>query len=314
MRPPATCRPARTAPRSPRALVPVDAATQAPGPGLSPRAALPASRRSHAPQGAPDRHADTLARAPPAAWPARRALPWHALRPHSVGLLGPLPTAGWAARTSRRPPRAPHPHGAASASAARRYPCARPRPQPPGNATCSPQVPRPAEGPAPGTPTPLRTRPPQLGLQDAPSPGTPTDPTVWGAQGHCRPPAGPPAAPRDRHGPRTRTAPRPTRPPAATHAPGPGLDPPPAVPRGLPLAGHRDRHQGTAPEMNTTRQQLYTHDRALVLPRLCPPSPMTDARARPHYRGRGGHTTAPAQVTRRRQTATPRPPLAPVEG
>ena len=219
MRPPATGRPARTAPRSPRALVPADAATQAPGPGLSPRAALPASCRSHGPQGAPDRHADTLARAPPAAWPARRALPGHALRPHYVGLWGPLPTAGWAARTSQRPPRAPHPHGAASAPAARRYPCARPRPQPPGNATCSPQVPRPAEGLAPGTPTPLRTRPPQLGLQDAPSPGTPTDLSVWGAQGHCRPPAGPPAPPRDRHGPRTRMAPLPPQPPAATHAP-----------------------------------------------------------------------------------------------
>ena len=226
MRPPATGRPARTAPRSPRALVPVVAATQAPGPGLSPRAALAANRRSHGPQGAPDRHADTLAHAPPAAWPARRALPRHALRPHCVGLLGPLLTAGWAARTSQRPPRAPHPHGAASASAARRYPCAEPRPQPPGNATCSAQVPRPAEGPAPGTPTPLRTRPPHLGLQDAPSPGTPTDPTVWGTQGHCRPPAGPPAPPRDRHGPRTRMAPLPPRPPAATHAPGPGLKPP----------------------------------------------------------------------------------------
>ena len=111
MRPPATSRPARTAPHSPRALVPVDAATHAPGPGLGPRAALPASRRSHGPQGAPDRHADTLARAPPAAWPARRARPRHALRPHSVGLLEPLPTAGWAARASQRPPRAPHPLG-----------------------------------------------------------------------------------------------------------------------------------------------------------------------------------------------------------
>ena len=194
-------------------------------PRPQPPSRLPASRRSHGPQGAPDRHADTLARAPPAAWPARRALPRHALRPHGVGLLGPLPTASWAARASQQPPRAPHPHGAASASAARRYPCARPRPQPPGNATCSLQVPRPAEGPAPGTPAPLRTRPPQLGLQDAPSPGTPTDPTMWGAQGHCRPPAGPPAPPRNSNGPCTRMAPRPPRPPAATHAPSPGLDP-----------------------------------------------------------------------------------------
>ena len=111
MRPPATSRPARTTPHSPRALVPVDAATHAPGPGLGPRAALPASRGSHGPQGAPDRHADTLARAPPAAWPARRARPRHALGPHSVGPLEPLPTAGWAARASQRPPRPPHPLG-----------------------------------------------------------------------------------------------------------------------------------------------------------------------------------------------------------
>ena len=144
----------------------------------------------------------------------------------------------------------PHAH-----LAARRYSCARPRPQPPGNATSSPQVPRPAEGPAPGTPTPTLARPPQQDLQDSPSPGTPTDPTVWDAQGHCRPPAGPPATPRDRHGPRTRMAPRPTRPPAATHAHGPGCDPPPVVPRGLPYAGHRDRHQGTSHEPNTARQR-----------------------------------------------------------
>ena len=111
MRPPATNRPTRTAPRSPRAPERMDAATHAPDPDLGPRAALPASRGSHGPQGAPDRHAGTLARAPPAARPARRARPLHALRPHSVGLLGPLPTAGWAARTSQRPPRAPHPLG-----------------------------------------------------------------------------------------------------------------------------------------------------------------------------------------------------------
>ena len=107
-RPSTPLHPARTAPRSPRADVPVDAATQAPGPGLSPRAALPATRRSHGPQLAP---------------------------------------------------------------------------------------------------------------------GTPSDPTVWGSWGLCRPPAGPPAPPSDRHGPRTRTAPPPPRPPAATHAPGPGLSP-----------------------------------------------------------------------------------------
>ena len=249
MRPPASGRPARTTPHSPRALDPVGAATHAPCPGLGPRAALPASRGSHGPRGAPDGHADTLARAPPAAWPAQRARPRHAPGPHGVGPLEPLPTAGWAAHASQRPPRPPRPLG---------RPPLLMRPAPasaPGNATSSPQVPRPAEGPAPGTPTPLRARPPQQDLQDSPSPGTPTDPTVWDAQGHCRPPAGPPATPRDRHGPRTRMAPRPTRPPAATHAHGPGCDPPPAVPRGLPYAGHRDRHQGTSHEPNTARQR-----------------------------------------------------------
>ena len=109
-----------------------------------------------------------------------------------------------------------------------------------------------------------RTRPP---------PGTPTDPTVWDAQGHCRPPAEPPATHRDCHGPRTRMAPRPTRPPAATHAHGPGCDPPPAVPRGLPYAGHRDRHQGTSHEPNTARQRQRTRVHALVLPPLCPSLP-----------------------------------------
>ena len=111
MRNPATSRPARTTPHSPPALVPVDAATHAPGPGLGPQAALPASRGSHGPQRAPDRHADTLARAPPAAWPARRARPRHTLRPHSVGPFEPLPAAGWAAHASQRLPRPPHPLG-----------------------------------------------------------------------------------------------------------------------------------------------------------------------------------------------------------
>ena len=108
MRPPATGRPARTTPHLPRALDRVDAATHAPGPGLGPRAALPASRGSHGPQGAPDGHADTLARAPPAAWPAQRARPRHAPGPHGVGPLEPLPTAGWAAHASQRP-KAPAP-------------------------------------------------------------------------------------------------------------------------------------------------------------------------------------------------------------
>ena len=103
--------PARTTPHSPRALDPLDAATHAPGPGLGPQAALPASRGSHGPQGAPDGHADTLARARPAAWPAQRTRPRHAPGPHGVGPLEPPPTAGWAAHASQRPPRPPHPLG-----------------------------------------------------------------------------------------------------------------------------------------------------------------------------------------------------------
>ena len=111
MRPPAPGRPARTTPHSPPALDPVGAATHAPGPGLGPRAALPASRGSHGPRGAPDGHADALARAPPAAWPAQRTRPPHAPGPHGVGPLEPLPTAGWAAHASQRPPRPPRPLG-----------------------------------------------------------------------------------------------------------------------------------------------------------------------------------------------------------
>ena len=164
------------------------------------------------------------------------------------------------------------------------------RPPPPSSL---PHVPRPTVGPSSGMPTPLRMRPPQPDLRDAHAPGTPTDPTVCGTQGHHRPPAGPPAPPRDRHGPRTRMAPPPPRPPAATHAPGPGLDV-----RGLPHAGHRDRHQGTTAGPNTTRHQPYIRDSALVLPPLCPPSPLTDARARPHHRGRDGRAPAPPGTRR----------------
>ena len=249
MRPPATSRPARTTPHSPRALVPVDAATHAPGPGLGPRAALPASRGSHGPQRAPARHADTLARAPRAAWPARRARPRHALGPHSLGPLEPLPTTGWAAHASQRPPRPPHPLG-------------------------RPPLPmRPALASAPRqrnllTAGPSAHRGARTGHADAlaraPS-------TAW--------PAGR-ALPRHAHRPcfvgrsgplRTAgwTARNPPRPPRVPHphgaasdpaarrypAPSPGCDPPPAVPRSPPYAGHRDRHQGTAPEPNTVRQQ-----------------------------------------------------------
>ena len=123
-----------------------------PAPASAPRqrnllTAGPSARR-----GAPTGHADALAHAPPAARPAGRALPRHAHRPHCVGRSGPLPTAGWTARTPPRPPRAPHPHGAASASAARRYPCARPGPRPPAGCAARPPVSR-TQGQAPGDST-----------------------------------------------------------------------------------------------------------------------------------------------------------------
>ena len=122
------------------------------------------------------------------------------------------------------------------------------------------------------------------------------------------------------HRPTTATGPAPAwhplrlgRPPLPMR-PAQASTPPPAVPRGLPHTGHRDRHQGTTAGPNTTRHQPYTRYSALVLPPLCPPSRLTDARARPHHRGRGGHTTTRAEVTRRQQKATPGPPLAPDEG
>ena len=87
MRPPASGRPAHSTPHSPRALDPVGAATHAPCPGLGPRAALPASRGSHGPRGAPDGHADTLARTPPA-WPAQRTRPPARPRAPRCGALG----------------------------------------------------------------------------------------------------------------------------------------------------------------------------------------------------------------------------------
>ena len=249
MRPPASGRPARTTPHSPRASTPWAPLPTRPAPASAPeQRSLPAA-------------GPTALGGPPTGTPTPSPVRPPQLGLHSALAPGtpPGPTV-WGPWSLSRPPAGPptppsNRQGPRAHLAARRYSCARPRPQPPGNATSSPQIPRPAEGPAPGTPTPLRARPPQQGLQDSPSPGTPTDPTVWDAQGHCRPPAGPPATPRDRHGPRTRMAPRPTRPPAATHAHGPGCDPPPAVPRGLPYAGHRDRHQGTSHEPHTARQR-----------------------------------------------------------
>ena len=97
-------------------------------------------------------HAHALARAPSEAWPAGRALPRHAHRPYCVGRSGPMPTAGWTARNPPRPPRAPHPHGAASDPAARRYPCARPGLRPPAGCAARPPVRR-AQGQAPGNST-----------------------------------------------------------------------------------------------------------------------------------------------------------------
>ena len=215
----------------------------------------------------------TSRRGPPTGMPTPSRM-----RPPQLGLHGALapgtpsdPTVWgpWGLCRTPAGPLAPPSdrHGPRTRSVARRYPCARPRPQPPGNATCSPRVPRPAERPAPGTPTPLLMRPPQLGLQDGPPPSMPTDPTVWGAQRHCRPPAGPPAPPRDRHGPRTCMAPRPSRPPAATHAPGPGLNPPAGCAARPPVG----RAQGQAPGDSTCTE----HDTpATVNPCSCSCAPV----------------------------------------
>ena len=156
-------------------------------------------------------------------------------------------TTGRSACAAPRPPRAPHPHGAASASAARRYPRAQPRPRPLGHASSLLLVPRPAVGPSSGAPTPLHTRPPRQGQRGARAPGAPADPMEWGSQGHCWPPAGPPTPPRDRHGPRTRMAPPPPRPPAATHVPGPGLNPPAGRAARPPAHGTQGRARGDRP-------------------------------------------------------------------
>ena len=197
MRPPATGRPARTAPRSPRAHVPVDAATQAPGPGLSPRAALPASHRSHRPQVAP---------------------------------------------------------------------------------------------------------------------GTPSDPTVWGSWGLCRPPAGPPAPPSDRHRPRTRTAPPPPRPPAATHAPGPGLSPHATQP------AHRRSHGPQRGPHRARRRPCARAPRSLACrtrpPPARPPTPRCGALRttadrrldRPHP---PATATGPAPAWRRVSLGRPPLPMRP---
>ena len=238
MRPPATGRPARSAPRSPRALVPVDAATQAPGPGLSPRAAASCQPQVPRPAGGPrqarrhpcacaPRSLACMARSPPARpptplcgapgasadrrqgrphlpatatgpAPARRRLrlgrpplpmraaPASAPRQRNLLTAGPSARRGTRTGARRRPcaraPRSlacgtrppparpptplcaalratadrrldrPHPHGAASASAARRYPCARPGPRPPAGCAARPPVSR-AQGQAPGDST-----------------------------------------------------------------------------------------------------------------------------------------------------------------
>ena len=68
---------------------------------------------------------------------------------HHRSCSGPLPTAGWTARDPPRPPRAPHPHGATSYPADRRYPRARPGLRPPAGCAARPPVRR-AQGQAPG--------------------------------------------------------------------------------------------------------------------------------------------------------------------
>ena len=99
---PTTGQSARAAPRLPRPRHPHGAAsTSAACP--APRSCCALAAGPAARSGARIGRADALAQAPPTAWPAHNA---------------------------PRPPRAPLPHGAASASAARRYPPARPRPGP----------------------------------------------------------------------------------------------------------------------------------------------------------------------------------------
>ena len=102
-----------------------------PAQASAPRPRFPLAAGPAARSGARIGRADALAHAPPTARPARRACPRRARRPHGVGLSRPPPAAGRSAHTAPRPPQAPHPHGAASASAARRYSRARPRPEPP---------------------------------------------------------------------------------------------------------------------------------------------------------------------------------------
>ena len=85
---------------------------------------------------------------------------------------------------------------------------------------------------------------------------------------------------------------------------------PPAVPRGLPHTGHRDRHQGTTTGPNTTRHQPYIRYCALVLPPLCPASPPTNARARaPPGTRRPHHNTCRGDYapTESNSRASPRP-------
>ena len=120
-----------------------------PAPASAPRQRNQLTAGPSARRGARTGHADALARAPSAARPAGLALPRHAHRPHCVGRSGPLPTAGWTARDPPRPPRAPHPHGATSYPAARRYPRARPGLRPPAGCAARPPVRR-AQGQAPG--------------------------------------------------------------------------------------------------------------------------------------------------------------------
>ena len=99
-----------------------------PAPASAPRQRDPLTAGPSACRGAPIGHADALEHTPPSAWPAGRA------------------------RTPARPPRAPHPHRAASTSAARRYPCARPRPRPPAGCAARPPVSR-TQGRAPANST-----------------------------------------------------------------------------------------------------------------------------------------------------------------
>ena len=162
-----------------------------PAPASAPRPRFQLAAGPAARIGARIGRADALAHAPPTARPARRPCPRRARRPHGVGLSGPPPAAARSAHTAPRPPRAPHPHGAASASAARRYPRARPMPRPPAGRAARPPA-HGTQGRAPGDTPYIVPAPstPLLHLRTGRSPHPCRGGVAAGSKGN-RGPAGP---------------------------------------------------------------------------------------------------------------------------